>query len=268
MTDMRYYDDYANDMNRIAFWLVNNNKQFNTRAVYGYGDSTADYCTIINTIKERGKNFQADGLITEFVECAIVDNTDYSFLPNYVDGADGTRIYKDTYVDMAKRCSLWEVEHNGSSPKFIWFEKEASSTGGEVVKAIYNATGVKITDYKTLFNAFKKAVYGYYYNDVYTQKQSLSRLKSKLPINCADLNQLAHAALKELNYEVQIVRGTIKCPTVYGHVWCRVKIDGFWLNFDASAAAKGKNLGSMICGSIQEITNINPAWAVSDDGIT
>ena len=66
MTDMRYYDDYANDMNRIAFWLVNNNnKQFNTPAVYGYRDSTADYCTIINTIKERGKKLPADGLIAE-----------------------------------------------------------------------------------------------------------------------------------------------------------------------------------------------------------
>lgn len=63
---------------------------------------------------------------------------------------------------------------------------------------------MKITDYKTLFNAFKKAVYGYYYNDIYTQKQSLSRLKSKLPLNCADLNQLAYAALKELNYEFKL----------------------------------------------------------------
>ena len=105
--ERRMYELYGNDMNRIAYWLVNNNKKFNTRPKYGYQGREADYATIIRVIKERGTNYQSDGLITEFVECAIVDNKDHSFLPNYVTGKDGKRFYKSTYVDMAKSCLLY-----------------------------------------------------------------------------------------------------------------------------------------------------------------
>lgn len=272
--ERRMYELYGNDMNRIAYWLVNNNKKFNTRPKYGYQGREADYATIIRVIKERGTNYQSDGLITEFVECAIVDNTDHSFLPNYVTGKDGKRFYKSTYVDMAKRCSLWEVEHNGQSPNFIWYETSTNTSAspsvvvGNVTKGISNATNTKISDYKSLYNAFYKGRYGLYYNDVYTQSQSLSRLKSRLPLNCTDLNQLAYYSLKEQGYNVRIVRGLIYCNKTYGHVWCQVFLNGKWVNFDASAAAKGKGLGSLICGSRFSVTNINPAWAVSDDGRT
>lgn len=272
--ERRMYEDYCNDMNRIAYWLVNNNKIFNVRQVYGYQGREADYGTIIKVIKERGTNYGSDGLITEFVECAIVDNVDHSFLPNYVTGKDGKRFYKSTYVDMAKRCSLWEVEHNGESPLFIWYETStntldsSSVVGGNITKSISNATNVKISDYKTLYNAFYKAVYGLYYNDVYTQAQALSRLKNKYKLNCTDLNQLAYYSLKELGYNVRIVRGVIYCDKTYGHVWCQIYLNGKWTNFDASAAAKNKGLGSLICGSRYEVTNVNPAWAVSDDGKT
>ena len=79
--ERRMYEDYCNDMNRIAYWLVNNNKIFNVRQVYGYQSREADYETIIKVIKERETKYGTDALITEFVECAIVDNVDHSFLP-------------------------------------------------------------------------------------------------------------------------------------------------------------------------------------------
>lgn len=139
--------------------------------------------------------------------------------------------------------------------------------GGTVCKTLHKITGIVITDYKSLYRAFYYAVYNYYLNDMKTQAKALSNfLKGN---NCVDLNQLLYYGLKELGYkDIQIVRGTILCDKTYGHVWCRIKINGSWVNIDASAAAKGKGIGSMICGKITSITNYNPAWAVSDDGRT
>ena len=115
-------------MNNIAYWLVRNNKKFNTRQVYGYQNRTADYGTIIKVIKERAGNTQPDALIAEFVECAIVDNKDLSFLPNYVSEPynKGNKLSRDVYVDMARRVSEWEVKHNGQSPNYV----TVKATGG------------------------------------------------------------------------------------------------------------------------------------------
>ena len=38
--------EYWYCMNRIAWWLVKNNKQFKTRCIYGFEGRTADYGTI------------------------------------------------------------------------------------------------------------------------------------------------------------------------------------------------------------------------------
>lgn len=121
MDDKRTMDQYWLLMNNIAYWLVKNNKKFNTRQVYGYQGREADYGTIIRVIKERGSNTQSDALIVEFVECAIVDNKDLSFLPNYVSEPynNGNKLSRDVYVDMARRVSKWEVKHNGQSPNYV-----------------------------------------------------------------------------------------------------------------------------------------------------
>lgn len=121
MDNKRTMQQYWLLMNNIAYWLVRNNKKFNTRQVYGYQGRTADYGTIIKVIKERAGNTQPDALIAEFVECAIHDNNNLSFLPNYVSEPynNGNKLYRDVYVDMARRVSEWEVKHNGQSPNYV-----------------------------------------------------------------------------------------------------------------------------------------------------
>lgn len=121
MDNKRTMEQYWLLMNNIAYWLVRNNKKFNTRQVYGYQGRTADYGTIIRVIKERAGNTQPDALIAEFVECAIHDNNNLSFLPNYVSEPynNGNKLYRDVYVDMARRVSEWEVKHNGQSPNYV-----------------------------------------------------------------------------------------------------------------------------------------------------
>ncbi len=142
-----------------------------------------------------------------------------------------------------------------------------STKGGKVCKKLMNLAKMNINTYKDVYTAMAKIfTYDYYYNDIQTQSQTISRKKG----NCTDLNQVMRAALLELKYNVQIVRGFVKCNDgkQYGHIWCRIKLNGAWKNIDASAAAKGKSLGTLICTRGYQITDINPSWAVSDDGRT
>ena len=164
--------EYWYIMNRIALWLVKNNKKFNTRNIYGYFGREADLGTIIKVIKERGDKVELDGLIAEFVECAIVDNKDYSFLPNYVTCSDGkTQIKKDEFIDMSNRVSNYEVK-NGESPDIIYIKNPdpqpepvklypyiTSSGGGKLgqtngvrcaphslMQCIYRLTGIELSE--------------------------------------------------------------------------------------------------------------------------
>lgn len=137
--------------------------------------------------------------------------------------------------------------------------------------------GITIKGHRTLYNNWKKFKYQLYYNDIYTQTQALNRIKNGQPLNCTDHAQIYYAAYKEQarangwTDPIQIVRGIVTCTSgkAYGHVWCRIKEDGKWVNVDPSAAAcHGYDYGYLICNKSYTVTNIDPAWAVSDDGKT
>lgn len=166
MDDKRTMNQYWLLMNNIAYWLVKNNKKFNTRQVYGYQGRKADYGTIIRTIKERGSNTQPDSLIAEFVECAINDNKDLSFLPNYVAEPynNGNKLSRDVYVDMARRVSEWEVKHNGQSPNYVTVigGSTVQNTTGALYNYLTNAgcSGMgQCTPYYCACNSLQQAFY-------------------------------------------------------------------------------------------------------------
>ena len=212
---------------------------------------------------------------------------------------------KKEYLDVAKRIVEFmdDKKHGYKSPNFITFKKDRikprlaifalakiivfyadnkrmantcwfansvfntkTTVTGVLCTKLSKLTGVNITNYKTLYTAMKRFSYDYYYNDKQTQAKTLTRLKG----NCVDLNQIEYYCLLEIysKDKVQIVRGVVKCSDGknYGHVWCRLLRNGSWLNMDASAAAKGKELGSVICPKVVSITDINPSWAAHDTG--
>jgi len=216
----------------------------------------------------------------------------------------GTGIYKNLkkseYTDVAKRAGNWILKES-QAPNYInfgsdkisvrlaifgfakiivyyanhkqmpdtcWFANAVfytkASQAGTLVNKLQNISKTAIKTYKDVYNVFVKFFYyDYYYEDKQTQSETLNRRKG----NCVDLNQVEYHALKELGYNVRIVRGTVRCTDgVYGHVWCQIKINGNWINIDASAGARGKPLGTVICAEVTNITSINPAWAVNDTG--
>ena len=194
--------------------------------------------------------------------------------PNYYTQPNNQfKVLKQEYQDAIRRYNAF-VKKNKRKPKYITIQgqylplKPKYITNG-IIGLISAKTHTNTNDYKTLYNAFQKAKYDYYYNDKYPQSTAIKYLTTGL--NCTDMNQIAYAALRQMGYATQIVRGTVKCSgTRYGHVWCRIKINNKWVNYDTTAIAKhGTGIGTLICNNEDyEITNINPTWATTDDGKT
>jgi peptidoglycan hydrolase-like protein with peptidoglycan-binding domain len=144
----------------------------------------------------------------------------------------------------------------------------------KLITRLEKATRTTITDYKTLYKAFKNVKYSYYNNDIYTLTEEITRIEKGEGLNCTDQAQIAMKALIDLGYptsKIRIVRGVVTCKSGkgFGHVWLQINLGRGWINYDPSAiSAHGYKLGQLICTKGYQITNINPAWAVTDDGRT
>ena len=142
-------------------------------------------------------------------------------------------------------------------------------------KRLSKALGLTIRDHGTLYQAIlNKGLYVLYYNDIYTYEQELKRVENKQRLNCTDWAQLSMNTLIGMGYpqdRIRIVRGTVNCQSGngFGHVWLQLYLNGEWKNYDPSAAAAHNyKVGTLICTRGYKITNINPGWAVVDDGRT
>ena len=262
------FKEYSYLMNRIAYWLVKNNKTFNVRTVYNYFDRVADYGTILSTIKSRGTNYGTDALISEYVECAIVDNKDLSFLPNSVTGSDGTKYYTNSYVSMANRVSAYEVLY-GKSPNNVY----TTDTKGNGTTS--NTTDSTLQKCRDAFGSFstideflaliKGRGYAYYYNSQYNTNTTISRIKNRKGVNCTDSAQLTYRVALALGYTVQFIH--VRCKSGGGHIRLRLKhstnTGGEWIYRDPASVLNGNNVKSNWCTN-GSIVAYNPSWIFSD----
>ena len=263
------FTEYTYLMNRIAYWLIANKKQFTVRSVYGYMNKAMEYCDLVEKIKKNGENYQSDSLIAEFVECAIYDNKDLSFLPNYVSGHNGTKYYKNCFVSMANRVSAYEVV-NGRSPAIVYIEDPhgngtTSNTTDSTLKMFTDVFG-SVTDIDSCLEKIQGKGYGYYYNSLYNTKTTINRIKNKQGVNCTDSSQLFYRLGLALGYEVQFIH--IKCSGGDGHVRLRLKhpknTEGEWIFRDPAAVLKGNGIRSNWCTSNYTLLAYDPAWIFSD----
>ena len=261
MTDYISFKEYTYLMNRIAYWLINNNKKFNTRQLYSYFNRVADYGTIVKVVKERGTNYQSDSLIAEFVECAIFDNKNLSFLPNYVTGSNGVKYYKQTYVNMSNRVSAYEVL-NGESPAIVYLKKEELTSNNK--STILNEARAIFGDFNTCDGWLGKIQgkgYSKYFNNKYSNKATLNRIRNRQGVNCTDSTELTYQILVGLGYSVQIIH--IMCNSGTGHVRLRCKhpkyTDNQWIYRDPAAVLNGGNIRSNWCTN-GRLLAYDPKW--------
>lgn len=262
------YNEYLYLMNRVAWWLINNNKSFKKRDVYNHFTSVAKQADLIATIKNRKGKQNDDPLVAEFVECAIVDNSNsLTFLPTTVTGPDGKQYAKSCYVDMANRVSAYEVTNN-VSPRYVTVRESApvSDKNTEILKYFQDKFGVKITDFDSFLSAIQGRGYSGYFNSKYSTKKSIDRMKNKLPINCTDSSQVGYVIALARGYDVQFVH--VKCSSGTGHVRLRLKhpvyTEGEWIYRDPAAVLNGNGIRSNWCTSNYTLLAYDPAWVMTD----
>lgn len=264
MVDQINLGEYWYIMNRIAWWLVKNNKTFNTRTIYAYEGRVADYGTIIQAIRNRGDKVELDGLIAEFVECAIYDNKDLSFLPTYVTCSDGkTKLYTDTYVDMANRVSAYEVL-NGHSPSIIEIKGENSTneTVDDMLSEFESYFG-KMTCIDDCLEAIQGRGYAYYYDSEYNTSETIRRIYKEQGCNCTDVGQLLYRLACALGYEAQFIH--VKCSGGDGHIRNRFRRpNGEWFYRDGASVLSGNDITSNWCSPPAYTIAYNPSWIFDD----
>lgn len=262
------YNEYLYLMNRVAWWLINNNKSFKKRDVYNHFTSVAKQADLIATIKNRKGKQNDDPLVAEFVECAIVDNSkSLTFLPTTVTGTDGKQYAKSCYVDMANRVSAYEVTNN-VSPRYVTVRESApvSDKNTEILKYFQNKFGVKLTDFDSFLSAIQGRGYSGYFNSKYSTKKSIDRMKNKQGVNCTDSSQVGYVIALALGYEVQFVH--VKCSSGTGHVRLRLKhpvnTEGTWIYRDPASVLNGNGIRSNWCTSNYTLLAYDPAWVMTD----
>lgn len=268
------FNEYTWLMNRVAWWLVKNNKSFKKRDVYGYFNKASKRDDLIATIKKHGDNVVADPLVSEFVECAIVDNSkDTTFLPAYVSNKNGKKYYKDCYIDMANRVSAYEV-NNGKSPTIVYVQNpntNSTTATTTTVNSTYE-TFVKyfgpVTDIDSCLSKIQGRGYSGYYNSKYNNTTSIKRMYNKQGINCTDSAQVFYKLALALGYDVQFVH--VRCSSGTGHIRLRLKhpvnTEGSYILRDPASVLSGNGIRSNWCTSGYTLLAYDPAWIFTDLG--
>lgn len=198
----------------------------------------------------------------------------YSRYPNYYTFKNrAVRIDKKDYNDAINRVANFEKQ-NKRLPQFVIINNEYKVGTGQLTPQIpkpkiwldmEDSIG-KFNTIREFYNQLGKKKYKYYYNDVYPQKVSLQRLKKNSGLNCADISQLVYSVLGAMGYKATYWRGKFNCG---GHIWVTYNTDKHNVNvFDGAAAFKGIKLGQWLCSGTPIELVKNPAWLLSDDGIT
>lgn len=142
------------------------------------------------------------------------------------------------------------------------FKKTTIVSNDEVYNYFIKIFG-KVSTIDEAFNKVKEHGYSYYFDDKYSNKQTIDRIYKKQGANCTDSCQVFWHIGKALGYEVRCIH--VRCSSGDGHVRLQFKhskhTSGNWINRDPAAiiSANGKPLTYIWCEKGTKLA-INPKW--------
>ena len=186
-------------------------------------------------------------------------------LPNYITWKNYKVKVRD-YVYMFARILVY-YDTNGKFPSYANVNSKAytkpTETGDEIYNYFVKIFG-KITCIDDALEKIAGRGYGYYYDDVYSNKQSIDRIKNKQGVNCTDATQMMkHVADGTGKYKkVDCVH--VKCRGGDGHVFLKITPKSGSAFYRDPAAVLDSGVVSKIWCSNGTVLAINPSWWVAN----
>lgn len=191
-------------------------------------------------------------------------------LPNYLTYG-GYKIRTKVYIDaFARVVNYYYV--NKKMPSYVNVNSKAFTkplTAAQSKNEVFNYFVKKFGKVSTIDEALgkvKERVYGYYYDDVYSNKTAIDRMYSKSGINCTDSCQVFWHIAKALNYDVHCLH--VQCSTG-GHVRLRLRhskhTSGNWINRDPACvlSQNDKPITAIWCENAP-LNATNPSWFLAN----
>ena len=268
MTESITFKEYTYLMNRVAYWILNNNdlSRIKFRGLYSYFGEVADLQTLITYIRNKGTSlYMDDSIVSEFVECLIYDNEDLGFLPNYVTANDGTKYYTNTIISMANRVSAYEVL-NGESPNIVYLKDSNTTSSDTAVLDKFESYFGKVEYIDDALEKIQGYGYAFYFSDGYTVPETIERIANGYGANCYDSAELFYRLALEMNtkygrnYEVQYLHVYCKVSG-YDHIRLRLRSNGGdWFYRDPACVLDGGSVESNWCGTSDNILSVDPSF--------
>lgn len=221
--------------------------------------------TISRTIKKQAYIELAKNLVS------YVNNN--GRLPNYLTYS-GYQIEPKVFIDAFARIVDFYFTNkrlpdsaNFNSKAFTKPTKTANTNTSK--DEVFTYFVKKFGNVTTIDGALKKVQsrgYGYYYDDVYSNKTAIDRMYSKSGINCTDSCQVFWHIAKALGYEVKCLH--VQCSTG-GHVRLKLRhskhTSGNWINRDPACVLSdnGKALTAIWCENAP-LNATNPSWFLAN----
>ena len=182
-------------------------------------------------------------------------------LPNFIKTGDKNVRVRDYGYAFAR--ILIYIDTHKEYPKYVNINSKAytktTETGDEIYNYFCKVFG-KVTCIDDALEYIAGKGYGYYYDDVYSNRQSIDRIKKGQGVNCTDATQMMkHVADGTGKYKaVDCIH--VKCRGGDGHVFLRITTKtGQKFYRDPAAVLDSGNISRIWC-SDGTILTINPSW--------
>ena len=190
-------------------------------------------------------------------------------LPNYLTyGKHQIRVRLYTY--MFSKIVVYYKEHK-QLPNYVDVNSKSFKKPTETTNEVYNYFIDVFGSFgNTIDGALTKIAghgYGYYYDDVYSNHEAITRMKNGKGVNCTDSCQVFYNIMQQLinlgKYrKVECLH--VKCSGGDGHVRLRITLnDGTKIYRDPAAVLSNGNVASNWCIN-GTLLAVNPEWFMSN----
>ena len=184
-------------------------------------------------------------------------------LPDYLPW-NGYKIHPKVYCYMFARICVYYYSHSRTYPKYVNVNSKAFVKPTEPYEEVFNYFVKVFGSVSTIDGALSKIQgngYGYYYDDVYSNKTSIDRMRDGDGVNCTDSCHVFYNIAKKLGYEVHCIH--VQCRGGDGHVRLKLRhkthTENEWIYRDPASVLSGNDVTSNWC-SDGYLLDIDPSW--------